>query len=156
MFNPENRQWKQGPRMKEKREEHSCFYDNHSNSIFVVGGRNESNYTFPAPTTTEQLNLDTKEWKSAPSLPEPTLGSAGVASKSIDYVGFVTGGYVGPQYVDWERANKVYGLRRKDLNWEVMPQQLESLRVSHSMVNVAYHEVPGCGRNFNSKTRFFD
>ena len=75
-----------------------------------------------------------------PSLPEPIGRSAGVASKSMEYTGFIAGGN-SPGHV-WNR--KVLGLRRRDLVWEVMPQKLQTARRYHSIVNLPYDQIPGC------------
>ena len=120
--------------MKEKRDRHSCFYDIKSNSVCVIGGYNGNKLA-----TTEKWNLDTNQWESTPSLPEPLYHSAGVASKSNDYIGFVAGGYTSSG-----RTNKVFGLRRRDLKWEVIPQRLQTARYHHSMVNLPSDQVPGC------------
>ena len=138
MFNTKTEEWSQGPTMKEKRIEHSCFYDDHTNSIFVVGGQGGLYNNQLA--TTEQWQLDTNQWISTPSLPEPLVRSAGVASKSMEYTGFIAGGN-SPGHV-WNR--KVLGLRRRDLVWEVMPQQLQTARMYHSIVNLPYDQIPGC------------
>ena len=124
MFNTETEEWIQGPKLKEKRGWHSCFYDIKSNSVFVIGGSNGNRLS-----TTEKWNLDTNQWESTPSLPEPLEYSAGVASNSVDYIGFVAGGWTNSGI-----TNKIFGLRRRDLNWEVMPQQLQTARYDHSMV----------------------
>ena len=120
-----------------KRRWHSCFYDDQSNSVFVAGGYNGNRLA-----TTEKWDLDTNQWILTPDLPEPLTSSAGVASKSSQYVGYVAGG------AGWTNAeyttNKVLGLRRSDLVWEVMPQQLKIARERHSMVNVPADHIPGC------------
>merc|ERR1712038_295820 len=134
VFNTETKEWTPGPRLKEKRGLHSCFYDIKSNSVYVIGGWNGTR-----SATTEKWNLDANLWESTPSLPEPLAFSAGVASKSMDYIGFVAGGRTNSG-----NTNKVFGLRRRDLNWEVMPQQLQTARHHHSMVNLPYDQVPGC------------
>ena len=120
--------------MKEKRGYHSCFYDIKSDSVFVIGGWNGTRLA-----TAEKWNFDTNQWESTPSLPEPLAFSAGVASKSMDYIGFVAGGETSSGY-----TNKIFGLRRRDLEWEVMPQQLQTARAWHSMVNLPNDQVPGC------------
>lgn len=135
VFNTENEEWSQGPSMNQKRSSHSCFYDDQTNSIFVVGGDYYGNYL----PTTEQWRLDTNQWITTPDLPEPLAFSAGVASKSSQFVGFVAGGNTNAG-----TSNKIYGLRRTDLTWEVMPQQLQTARRSHSMVNVPADQIPGC------------
>ena len=137
MFNTETEQWTKGPTMKEKRGWHVCFYDIISNSVYVIGGSNMKRLA-----TTEKWNLDTNQWESTQSLPEPLSHSAGVASNSIEYIGFVAGGLTGGG--DGGRTNKVFGLRRRDLNWEIMPQQLQTGRYAHSMVSLPSDQVPGC------------
>ena len=133
MFNTETEEWSQGPSMNQKRYGHSCFYDDQTNSVFVVGGYNGNTLA-----TTEQWNLDTNQCISTPDLPEPLSRSAGVASKSEQFVGFVAGGTNG------QLTNKIYGLRRSDLTWEIMPQKLQTARLAHSMVNVPVDQIPGC------------
>ena len=136
MFNTETQEWSQGPSMNQKRRDHSCFYDDQTNSVFVAGGEDDN---FNRLATTEQWNLDTNQWISTPDLPEPLSYSAGVASKSSQFVGFVAGGYN-----NYDFKKKVFGLRRRDLVWEVMPQQLQTARWYHSMVNVPADQIPGC------------
>ena len=124
--------------MNQKRKRHSCFYDDQTNSVFILGGWNGNRLA-----STEQWNLNTNQWISTPDLPEPLENPAGVASKSSRYVGFVAGGY---SYTNGFGGylNKVLGLRRNDLVWEVMPQQLKIARRDHSMVNVPADQIPGC------------
>ena len=144
MFNTETEEWSQGPSLKEKRGYHSCFYDDQTNSIFVVGGQNSHPHNPDNQirvATTEQWRLDSNQWVSTPSLPEPIKTSAGVASKSIQYIGYIAGGTNGEAGL---ATNKVYGLRRRDLVWEVMPQKLKTARYYHSMVNLPVDQIPGC------------
>ena len=136
MLNTETEEWTQGPAMKERRTSHSCFYDKKSNSVYVTGGYNNKNRIL---TTTEKWNLDTNQWELTQSLPEPLSSAAGVASKSIDYIGFVAGGQT-----NYGKTNKLFGLRRRDLKWEVMPQRLQTARRDHSMVNLPSNQVSGC------------
>ena len=135
MFNTETQEWSQGPSMNQKRRYHSCFYDDQTNSVFVVAGGSDGNIL----ASTEQWNLDTNQWISTPDLPEPLRYSARVASKSRQFVGYVAGGETNAG-----NTNKVLGLRRNYLVWEVMPQQLQTARYQHSMVNLPYDEIPGC------------
>ena len=146
MFNTKTEEWSEGPRMNQKRAYHSCFYDDQTNSIFVVGGQNShphnpNNNIIVA--TTEQWRLDSNQWVSTPSLPEPLNRAAGVASKSMDYIGFVVGGSSGG-FTDGNITKKVLGLRRRDLEWEVMPQQLKTARIYHSIVSLPFDQIPGC------------
>ena len=134
MFNVETEEWSQGPKLNGKRSGHSCFYDDQTNSVFVAGGSDGNRLA-----STEQWNLGTNQWISTPGLPEPLYSSAGVASKANQYVGFLAGGNTNAG-----RTNKVFGLRRSDLVWEVMPQQLQIARDDHSMVNVPADHIPGC------------
>ena len=139
LYNPLTNEWTSGPPMKEKRKYHSCFYDIETNSVFVAGGVGKEFGVETDLETTERLNLDNNVWESTPSLPGPLAYSAGVESKSREYVGFVAGGSMFSIVED-----KVWGLRRKDLNWEELPQQLKTMRWDHSMVNLAADKVPGC------------
>ena len=126
--------------MKEKRQWHSCFYDDHTNSIFIVGGSAGWNDSADLQlATNEQWKLDTNQWIMTPSLPEPIGRSAGVASKSMEYTGFIAGGFT-----DNDNTKKVFGLRRRDLVWEVMPQKLQTARRHHSIVNLPFDQIPGC------------
>ena len=136
VFNTKTEEWSQGPSMKERRYLHSCFYDDQTNSVFVAGGYYNGNRL----ASTEQWNLDTNQWISTPDMPEPLSNPAGVASKSSQYVGYVAGGETNAEYT----TNKVLGLRRSDLVWEEMPQQLKITRRGHSMVNVPADQIPGC------------
>ena len=134
MFNTETQEWTQGPSMNQKRSGHSCFYDDQTNSVFVVGGYNGNRLA-----TTEQWRLDTNQWIMTPELPEPLDNSAGVPSKSDQFVGFVAGGSNGGV-----KTNKIHGLRRSDLTWEIMPQKLQTARMLHSMINLPVDQIPGC------------
>ena len=143
VHNTETEEWTQGPKLKEKRGYHSCFYDIKSNSIHIIGGRrwkmDKQDGIRKRMATTRKWNLDTNQWESTPSLPESLSFSAGVASKSMDYIGFIAGGYTNSG-----TTNKIFGLRRRDLNWEIMPQQLQTARYHHSMINLPNDQVPGC------------
>ena len=136
MFNTLTNEWTSGPAMKDKRDSHACFYDAETNSVFVVGGGGVSGIV----KTTARLNLNTNVWESTPDLPAFLQFSVGVASKSKDFIGFVAGG----ETANYEITAKVWGLRRRDLVWEEMPQQLQKARIFHSMVNLASNEIPGC------------
>ena len=135
VFSTENEEWSEGPSLKEKRRLHSCFYDDQTNSVFVAGGYDDN---VGLLATTEQWRLDTNQWITTPDLPERLDSSAGVASKSEQFVGFVAGGNNGVA------TNKIHGLRRTDLTWELMPQKLQIARDLHSMVNVPADQIPGC------------
>ena len=134
VFNTQTEEWSQGPSMNQKRDYHSCFYDDQTNSIFIVGGYNGNHLA-----TTEQWNLDTNQWIMTPDLPEPLSSSAGVASKSGQIIGFIAGGWN-----NGETTNKIYGLRRSDLTWEIMPQKMQTARKLHSMINLPVDQIPGC------------
>ena len=135
MLNLKTEQWTQGPNMKQYKRQHSCFYDEKTNSIFTIGGLSGSDKS----ATTEQWKLDTNHWEPTPSLPEPLWSAAGVASNSMDYIGFVAGGSTNSGGSD-----KVLGLRRMDLGWQVIPQKLKTARSGHSIVNLPLDQIPGC------------
>ena len=78
-------------------------------------------------------------WESTTDLTEPLSSSAAVASNSNDFIGYVAGGWTNNGDTD-----KIWGLRRTDLNWVEMPKRLQMPRGFHSMVNVVSDEIPGC------------
>ena len=90
--------------------------------------------------------MDNNIWESTTNLPEALFDSAAVASKSEQFIGFIAGGL--REKNDGEKiyraTEKIWGMRRKDLAWVEMPQKLKGTRHSHSMLNLASGEVPGC------------
>ena len=119
--------------MIEKRYDPSCLYDDKSNSIFVIGGWGENGRM----KSTEKLRInENMSWETTTDLPESLVYSAAVASNSNKYIGFVTGGYT-----SYGLTDKVWGLRRTDIEWVEMPKRLQKSRRGHTMVNVAseYH-----------------
>ena len=89
--------------------------------------------------STEKLRIGNSIWESTTDLPEPLYLSAAVASNSNDFIGYVAGGWTNNG-----RTDKIWGLRRTDLSWVEMPKRLQKSRNSHSMVNIASDEIPGC------------
>ena len=153
--------WKKGPSLKEKRVQHACFYNEQENTIYVVSGCDHWKPLGRCMNTTEKwnLSLDRNEWEPSSVFPVAVAESAAVASKSVDFIGFVTGGWVEiPKIMendyyyyddDWypwnyENQKRVWGLRRNDLLWISMPQSLSLGRYEHSIVNVAAWDIPGC------------
>ena len=63
-----------------------------------------------------------------------------ILNKSKKYIGFVAGG----QIESGDPTGKIFGFRRSDLKWEIMPQQLKTARYWHSVVNVNSDQIPGC------------
>ena len=125
--------WTTGPSMNEKRSFFSCFYDKQSNSIYVIGGAGLA--------TTEKWNLKNNIWEPSTNLNEPLYNSAAVASKSEEYIGFVSGGTT---KIKDRSTNNVWGLRRSDEKWIKIKQGLKTPRSYHTMVNVDSEEIPGC------------
>ena len=115
-----------------KRNGHSCFHDEETNTIFVVGG-----YL----STTEKLKLDQHLfWEPAADLPEHVAVSAAVSSKSKEFLGYVAGGSTtNNEYID-----KVWGLQRSDLKWVEISKRLQIPRNDHTMVNVGSEDIPKC------------
>ena len=95
-------------------------------------------------STTEKLNMDNNIWESTTSLPEALFESAAVASKSEKFIGFIAGGLKKSNDGKYRSTEKIWGMKRKDLTWVEMPQKLKNTRNSHSMLNLASSEVPGC------------
>jgi len=129
-----NNEWAQGPTMNEKRNGHSCFYDNQTNSVYVVGGDS---------TQTEIWNMESKKWEYGPVFPRPQQHAAAVASKSAEYIGYVAGGD-SVDSVDSRLTKKIWGLKRNSHKWIEMPQTLNRRCAIHSMVTIASDEMQGC------------
>ena len=113
------------------------MYDEQSNYVFAIGGYNDG---WRRLKSTEKLRMNGNSiWESTTDLPEPLYRSAAVASNSNAFIGYVAGGSTSNG-----RNDKVWGLRRTDLNWVEMPKRLQNSREDHTMVNVASDEIPGC------------
>ena len=135
IYDSSKNQWTKGPALKQKRYLHSCFFDEQSNHVFVIGG----GYNGRRLKSTEKLRIGNSIWESTTDLLEPLSRSAAVASDSNAFIGYVAGGYINNVKTD-----KVWGLRRTDLHWVEMPKRLQIPRGYHSMVNVVSDEIPGC------------
>ena len=137
MYDSSKNKWTKGPTLREKRYRHSCFYNEQSNTVFVIGGVGENERRLKS---TEKLKINEKlSWESTTDLPEPLHSSAAVASKSNEFIGYVVGGEANNEITD-----KIWGLLRTDINWVEMPKRLQTLRGYHTMVNIASDEIPGC------------
>ena len=136
IYDSSKNKWTKGPALIQKRYVHSCFYNAKWNTVFVIGGFGD----YRRLKSTEKLNLNENfNWESTTDLPEPLSYSAAVASNSNVLIGYVAGGSTNNG-----RTDKIWGLRRTDLNWVEMPKRLQKSRWSHSMVNIASEEIPGC------------
>ena len=142
IYDSSKNQWTKGPALIEKRHEHSCFFDKQSVSVFVTGGWGAKRRL----KSTEKLKMNENlSWKSTTDLLEPLANSAAVASNSNQFIGYVAGGFTNNgQHT--KKTDKIWGLRRTNLNWVEMPKRLRKSRSSHSIVNVASDEIPGCWR----------
>ena len=88
--------------------------------------------------------MDHNIWESTTNLPEALFETAAVASKSEKFIGFIAGGFTELKNGTYQPTKKIWGMRRKDLAWVEMPQKLKGARNSHSMLNLASSEIPGC------------
>ena len=137
IYDSSKNQWTKGPALREKRSYHSCFYDAKWKTVFVIGGKDEN---LKRSKSTEKLKMNEQlSWELTTDLPEPLLYSAAVASNSNVFNGYVAGGCTNNT-----RTDKIWGLRRTDLNWVEMPKRLQKSKFRHSMVNIASDKIPGC------------
>ena len=137
IYDSSKNQWTKGPTLREKRSYHSCFYDAKWKTVFVIGGKDEN---WKRLKSTEKLKINEQlSWESTTDLTEPLSSSAAVASNSNQFIGYVAGGNTNNG-----RTDKIWGLRRTDLNWVEMPKRLQKSRWDHSMVNIASDKIPGC------------
>ena len=144
MYDSSKKRWTKGPTLREKRYRHSCFYDEETNTVFVVGGYGKK----VLPTivinnklsTTEKLKLDQYLfWEPATDLPEPVALSSAVSSKSKEFLGYLAGESTSNEYTD-----KIWGLQRSDLKWVEISKRLQIPRNDHTMVNVGSEDIPKC------------
>ena len=140
ILNTLDNEWRSGPQMNEKRVFHSCFQDHQTNSVYVVGGYSIDMLTSLA--STEKWNMKSNTWEYVSDFPIKISYSAAVASKSKEYIGFVTGGV--SEKGEKDIRNEIWGLRRNDHKWIKMPQSLKVGRAGHSMVNLDMTEMPEC------------
>ena len=137
IFNLVTNQWTAGPPLLGKRNLHSCFHDEETNTIFVVGGYGER----VRLSTTEKLKLDQHLfWGPAADLPEHVALSAAVSSKSKEFLGYVAGGST----INNEYNDKIWGLQRSDLKWVEISKRLQIPRNGHTMVNLGSEDIPKC------------
>lgn len=138
IYDTNYKNWTQGPSLNIKRKYHSCMVDRKTSTIYVMGGRDQIPNDF---SSTESLKFDeaNSEWKMSSNLPESLLSSSAVSSKSNEFIGYVAGGsfkYGGAG------ISKIYGLRRRDMEWIELSKKLKKGRKHHSLVNANTNEIP--------------
>ena len=143
-------QWSPGPPLLGKRNDHSCFYDQETHSVYVIGGVDGNGRKM---NTSEVLKIDQDSWKSSTEFPGLLMWPAAVASNSIEFIGYLSGGIIDSRVTD-----EVWGLRRSDLKWVEMSKRLQNRnefhstiqkrlqipRYKHTMVNIASNDLPEC------------
>ena len=118
-----------------KRSKHSCFYDQKTNSILVMGGQNVQGFLDSTEIWT--IGTDTFKISSSSTLPKAITHSASVPSNSEEYVGYIAGGF--GAYKD------ILGLKRVGMNWvELESKSLYQYRGQHSLLNIPLESIPGC------------
>ena len=132
--------WTEGPSLNVKRVKHACMVDEKTETIHVMGGWDGR---LNPSKSTETLTKGSKKWKMGSNLKELIDKSAAVSSRSLEYVGFLVGGWATPADGSIVRHAKTWGLRRRDMEWIEMPKQLKIPRMEHSVVNVQLGEL-GC------------
>merc|ERR1712218_701752 len=136
VFDVKTKSWEQGPSLIQRRYRHSCFTDEQTKTVFVMGGLNGGSLD-----TTEKWTFGTNAWEASSVLPEKIYLSAAVSSNSQEYVGYMAGGWTNTDGT----TNKIYALIRRDEQWvQLESKSLQQRRSYHSLVNLGPYEVPGC------------
>ena len=122
--------------MNTKREAHACFTDKASSSIYIAGGESggeddQWNYL----SSTENWTFDEKAWKPSANLPEAISWSSAVSSNIDEFIGYMAGRY---------KSNKIYGLRRREMEWIKLNKTLKTGRWGHSLLNIPANQILGC------------
>ena len=136
IFDTKKNTWEQGPNLIEKRADHSCFYDEITNQLYVFGGYGDRGKK--RLESMETWKVGTNKFEVSSILPVPISNSGATSSNSDNYVGYLVGGQTNNG-----ATNKVWGLRRRDLTWIEM-ESLQQQKKEHSIVNVVSSDVLGC------------
>ena len=135
ILNIETLNWRNGPSLKQKRQNFDCTIS--KGTIYVVGGRDENETLL---YSMETLKLEDDEWKiSSKELPTPLAYHQVVASPSPDHIIYLIGGKTFDCYM-FSCYNKViYGLKRNGEEWEEVGQ-LGIGRKNHATVNANFSD----------------
>ena len=122
--------------MSTKRSYHSCFADEATSSIFVVGGYDDQ---WNELSSTEKWTFGQSSWQPSANLPGAISYSSAVPSNGNKYVGYLAGGRTGKIH-----SKDIFGLRRRDMTWIKMNKTMKMGRVHHSLLNIPANKVLGC------------
>merc|ERR1719245_1047460 len=109
IYNVVKKDWTEGPKLNEKRDDHACLVDEETRTIHIMGGYDG----YGSLKSTEKCIFGTDSWVVGASLPEAVYYSAAVSSNSEEIIGYLVGGE--PYYGATSR--KVWSLRRRDMLW---------------------------------------
>ena len=133
ILNIETLNWRNGPSLKQKRQNYDCTIL--EGTVYVVGGRDENENFL---SSIETLKLEDNEWKfSSKELPTPLAYLQVVASHSLDHIIYLIGGKTRDCYTCYNK--EIYGLRRNGEEWEKVGQ-LQIGRMNHVTVNANFSE----------------
>ena len=119
--------------MKTKRSGHACFTDKASPSIYIAGGEDDQGVEL---SSTEKWTLDEYAWQSSANLPEAIYWSAAVSSNTEEFIGYMAGGF--------NARNKIYGLRRREMEWIKLSKTMKIGRHDYSILNIPANQILGC------------
>ena len=121
--------------MNSKRYNHACFTDKASSSIYIAGGRVDHSYLYSYLSSTEKWTFDENAWTPSANLPEEISRSSAVSSNIDEFIGYMAGRY---------KSNKIYGLRRREMEWIKLNKTLKTGRWGHSLLNIPANQILGC------------
>jgi len=133
-----SRTWNEGPKMNTKRRYHSCFVDQATSSVYVIGGRNDQ---LDIISSTEKWTFGQTFWQPLANLPVAITNASAVSSNEKVFVGYMAGGW----HEGYRRySNIIFGLRRRDMAWVKLIKRMKLGREGNSLLNIPAKHILGC------------
>ena len=124
--------------MNTKRHYHSCFVDQATSSVYVIGGRNDQ---LDIVSSTEKWTFGQTFWQPLANLPVAITDASAVSSKEKVFVGYMAGG----ENEGYRRySNIIFGLRRRDMAWVKLIKRMKLGREGNSLLNIPAKHILGC------------
>ena len=124
--------------MNTKRHYHSCFVDQATSSVYVIGGRNDQ---LDIISSTEKWTFGRTFWQPLANLPVAIADASAVSSNEKVFVGYMAGGGNN----GYKRySDIIFGLRRRDMAWVELSKRMKLGRECHSLVNIPAKQIFGC------------
>ena len=121
--------------MNTKRFYHSCFTDEKTSSIYIVGGFEDQ---MTRLSSTEKWTFEQNSWQPSANFPKPISSSTAVSSYTDEFIGYMAGGY------PTRYSKNIYGLRRRQIEWIKLNKTIKTRRYAHSLLNIPADQILEC------------